>query len=191
MEYETRGRTGTRYPLSIVEDCGPPYAAAPQALERLVGLLEREQLHLGAHRDLRRQRQELLPVAPGEVGHRADHPLPPQVVVGERGDVAHVDAAADHHSPFRHRPQRQRHQVPRRSEDDGRVQRAPAACVAVSPAHSAPICRANSWEAVSPGRVKAKTRRPWWRATCVTMCAAAPYPYSPSRSASPVMQSER
>ena len=28
----------------------------------------------------------------------------------------------------------------------------------------------------SPARVKAKTRRPWWRATCATMCAAAPKP---------------
>jgi hypothetical protein len=38
-----------------------------------------------------------------------------------------------------------------------------------SPAHSAPRDRANARASRSPGRVKAKTRRPWWRATWMTM----------------------
>ena len=59
------------------------------------------------------------------------------------------------------------------------------------PAHSAPRLRANAWPSASPGFVKAKTRRPWWRATWATMCAEAPKPYRPSRSASPAIRSER
>ena len=44
------------------------------------------------------------------------------------------------------------------------------------PAQTAPSSRANAWPSASPGRVKAKTRRPWCRATWATMCAAAPKP---------------
>ena len=44
------------------------------------------------------------------------------------------------------------------------------------PAHSAPTSRANACARSSPGRVNANTRRPCQRATCVTMCAAAPKP---------------
>ena len=47
---------------------------------------------------------------------------------------------------------------------------------AESPAHSAPSSRANFWASASPSRVKAKTRRPSWRATWATMCALAPKP---------------
>ena len=45
-----------------------------------------------------------------------------------------------------------------------------------SPAHSQPSERANACGASSPARVKANTRRPWWRATWQTMCADAPKP---------------
>ncbi len=44
------------------------------------------------------------------------------------------------------------------------------------PAQAAPSSRAKRAASRSPGRVKAKTRRPCDRATCVTMCAAAPKP---------------
>ena len=46
----------------------------------------------------------------------------------------------------------------------------------VGPAHSAPSSRANACAPSSPGRVNANTRRPSWRATCVTIWAAAPNP---------------
>ncbi len=59
------------------------------------------------------------------------------------------------------------------------------------PAHSAPSSRANACVATSPGRVNAKTRRPWCRATCVRMCAAPPNPMIPSRSASPASRRAR
>ena len=52
-----------------------------------------------------------------------------------------------------------------------------------SPAHSAPSSRASAWASVSSARVKAKTRLPWCRATWHTMCAEAPKPYRPRRSA--------
>ena len=64
-------------------------------------------------------------------------------------------------------------------------------CSLDEPAHSAPSERANASADASPGRVKAKTRRPWARATWQMMCAAAPNPYRPSRSASPARRSER
>src|SRR5665647_3318869 len=70
MEYEARGRTGKALTPFHREDRGPAYPAAPEALQRLVGLLQREQLHFGLHQHLRRESQELLPVAPGEVRHR-------------------------------------------------------------------------------------------------------------------------
>ena len=45
-----------------------------------------------------------------------------------------------------------------------------------SPAQAAPRARANRFAASSPGRTKAKTCRPWWRATWAMMWAAAPKP---------------
>ena len=62
---------------------------------------------------------------------------------------------------------------------------------AASPAHSAPSSRANRCASSSPARVNANTRLPSCRATWQTMCAAAPKPYSPSRSASPAIRSAR
>ena len=44
------------------------------------------------------------------------------------------------------------------------------------PAHSAPSERAKACPAASPGRVKAKTRRPCQRQTWAMICAAAPKP---------------
>ena len=70
----------------------------------------------------RRQRQELLAVAPGQVGDRAERPLPPEDLVGEGRDVAHVDAGADHPRPLGAGPQRRRHQRADRGEDDRAVE---------------------------------------------------------------------
>ena len=41
--------------------------SAPETLECLVGLLERERLHLRPHRDLGREREKLLAVRTGQV----------------------------------------------------------------------------------------------------------------------------
>jgi hypothetical protein len=57
---------------------------------------------------------------------------------------------------------------------------APSSCSGAGrsdePAHSAPRPRAKRRVSSSPSRVKAKTRRPWWTATCQRMWAEAPNP---------------
>ena len=62
-------------------------------------------------------------VAAGEVRDRAHGPLLPQVAVGEGGDVAHVDPAADDGPAGRQRSQRERHELADGREDDRRAQR--------------------------------------------------------------------
>ena len=62
-----------------------------------------------------------------------------------------------------------------RREEDRRVER-PGGLSSEPPAQSAPSERANACPAASPGRVKAKTRRPCQRPTWAMMCAAAPKP---------------
>ena len=55
---------------------GPLDCSPAQRLQRLVSLFQGKNLHMGQHRNLRRQGQELRPVLPGEVGHGAQNPLP-------------------------------------------------------------------------------------------------------------------
>src|SRR5512139_1371290 len=76
------------------QDRGAPETPLLQIRQRIVRPLERVDAHLAAHGHTRRERQELLGVAPGEVGHRAERALAPQELVWERGDGAHVYAAA-------------------------------------------------------------------------------------------------
>ena len=66
--------------------------------------------------------QKLLAVGPGQVGHRAHHPLPPEQVVGKRRDVAHVDAAADHDPALGRGPQGRGDERAHRRKNDGCVQ---------------------------------------------------------------------
>ena len=83
-----------------------PLDLAPaQPVEGLVGRLQGKGLHRGFDRHPGGELKKLLAVGPGQVGHRADHPLPPEQVVGKRRDVAHVDAAADHDPAFGRGPQ--------------------------------------------------------------------------------------
>ena len=84
--------------------------------------LQGKGLHLGSDRHSRGKLQKLLAVGPGQVGHRADHPLPPEQVVGKRRDIAHVDAAADHDPAFGRGPQGRGDQGAHRCKNDGRVQ---------------------------------------------------------------------
>src|SRR6478735_6381775 len=74
------------------DDRGAAEAPGPQVRQRLVDELQRVRAHAGLHRDLRGEAQELLAVAPREVRDGAQHPLLPQLGIGERRDVAHVDA---------------------------------------------------------------------------------------------------
>ena len=109
--------------------------------------------------------------------------LAPQQLVRERRDVRHVDPRADDGAALRDRRERRRDELAGRGEDDRRVEllgrRGPRPPIPRRASGRTPAPRA------SPSRVTAKTRRPCASATCVTMCAAAPKPYSPSRSASP------
>src|SRR5437763_4807402 len=70
-------------------------AAGAQVGQRLFCLLERVRADRGADRDLGREREELLAVLAREIGDRADAALMPEIVVGEAGDVGHVDAGGD------------------------------------------------------------------------------------------------
>ena len=62
-------------------------------------------------------------VGAGQVGDRAQHPLLPQVAVGEGGDVGHVDAGAHDGAAGRDGAQRGGHERPDRGEDQRRVER--------------------------------------------------------------------
>ena len=66
--------------------------------------------------------REVLAVGPREVRDRAQHALAPEQLVRERGDVAHVDAAADHAAALADRSQRRRHELARRGEDERGVE---------------------------------------------------------------------
>src|SRR5438309_2075635 len=90
----SKGGLSTRVSLQS-KDGGTAYVAAAEPVERVVRILEREHLDLRPHRHLRRERQELLAVAAGEVRNRTDAALLPQQLVREGGDVAHVNAGAD------------------------------------------------------------------------------------------------
>ena len=89
-------RGGTWRARSGDEHGGAADRAGAQLRKRLVCLLEREFLHLGADRHARSEREELLAVAAGQVRDRAHDALAPEQLVGERRDVAHVDPGADH-----------------------------------------------------------------------------------------------
>src|SRR5205085_492588 len=75
-----------------------------------------------AHRHARREREELLAVAARQVRDRPHDPLLPKQLVGERRDVAHVDARAHDRPSLGKRTERRRHERADRSEDDRRVE---------------------------------------------------------------------
>ncbi len=95
----------------------------PQPRQRLVGVAERKGLNARQDAEPGRERHELEPVGAGQVGHRAQRALAPQQRIGERRDVAHVDAAADDDAARPYGGQRRRHERADRGEDDGGVQR--------------------------------------------------------------------
>ena len=107
-----------------------------------------------------RARRNSSPSRARQVRDRPDGALLPEEVVRERRDVAHVDAGADDAC----RPCRRARSAAGTSSPTG------AKMIAASsgsggrssepPAQTAPSSRANVLAAASPGRVKAKTRRP-------------------------------
>ena len=96
--------------------------AASQRFERFVRLLEREGLRLGAHRDLWREREEFFAIAPGQICDGTNSAFLPQNLVGKRGDIAHVDAAAHHDPAASKHAQRRRNEGTDWSENDRRIQ---------------------------------------------------------------------
>jgi hypothetical protein len=73
---------------------------------------------LGPYRHPGCDREQLLSVAPRQVRNRADRAFSPEQLVGEGGDIAHVDAGADDRRPLRGGAQRRRDERPDRGEDD-------------------------------------------------------------------------
>ena len=66
--------------------------------------------------------------------------------------------------------------APTGREDQRRVELLGRALVRAAGPYRAEAAREILRRRCRPARVKAKTSRPWWRATCATMCAAAPKP---------------
>src|SRR5258708_1457718 len=149
------------------QDRGTGELARPQALERRVRLREWKRRGVRAHRHARRECQELLGVAAGEIGDPADHPLLPQDAIGKGGNIPHVDPRADHPAPPV--PGAPPPPPPRRPRGSG-----------AGWARAPPPTGANARERACPrsprGRVNANLLRPCHTATCATICAAAPKP---------------
>src|SRR5690348_2113760 len=70
--------------------------AGSEVGQGLLGFVELVGCDCRADRDLGGEREELLAVLAGEVGHRADAALVPEVLVREARDVTHVDAGTYH-----------------------------------------------------------------------------------------------
>ena len=104
------------------EDRGAGERAAAQGVESFVRLLERKSLCFSAHRHTRREREKFLAVASRQIGDRTDRPLLPQIVIGKRRDVAHVNPAADHGAAALEDAQRCGHERTDRREDDRGLQ---------------------------------------------------------------------
>ena len=65
-----------------------------------------------------RQWKELIPVLPRQIGHRHDLPFVPQVGIGKRRNIAHMDARADNAPALAQGLQRVGDQSADRSKDD-------------------------------------------------------------------------
>src|ERR1017187_3416519 len=116
------GVSSYRAPSARNQHRCPPDPTGPDQLQCPIRLGQGK--HLGQDVDPRlpRDRHEVGAVVPGEIGDGADRALSPEQRVGEPGDVAHVDAGADHGAPGPHRRECEGHQLAGRSEDDGGVE---------------------------------------------------------------------
>ena len=120
----------------------------------MIGILQRKGLNLGSDGHLGSQGKKFLAILAGKVGYRSHHSFTPEDIIRERGDGAHVDAAADHDAAFGSGSQGGGQEGTDGSKDYGGVQgyRRFGSGIA-SP--DAPRERAKVWVARSPGTVKA------------------------------------
>lgn len=118
---ERRPASGRRVVATVEHGCAA-HAAGAQVVQRLVRLGKPVRLDFHAQRDARCQLQKLEPVGTGEVGHRAETALAPQPGVGKGGDLAHVDACANHGAALAYRAQGGRHERAHGSKDERSVQ---------------------------------------------------------------------
>jgi hypothetical protein len=108
-------------PLAGDENCRAAYLTCPQLLQGLIRGRQRKTCHFGPDTGPRRDGEELLAIAAGEVGDRAHAAFPPEDLVGEFGNVAHVNACANHRSALGGVAKRLRNQFPGRREENRRV----------------------------------------------------------------------
>jgi CheY-like chemotaxis protein len=79
----------------------PPRA---QIGESSIGLIKRVCLRDRGDTDLGRQFEEVDPILAGEIGDRDKPALFPQQLIGKTGNIAHMDAGADHDAAFANCP---------------------------------------------------------------------------------------
>src|SRR5580658_7121349 len=92
--------------------------ALTETLQRLVGLLQREDFYGWLEGDRRRNLHELVTIGAREVRHRAHRALAPENPIGKTRDVAHVYAGAHDSTSFAGRRERCGHQRTDRSKQD-------------------------------------------------------------------------
>src|SRR5947209_4371729 len=105
------------------EDGGALEGAVAEVAQRLLGRLERIGGDGRADRHAGSKLQKLEPVLPRQIGHAADLALQPQIVVGERGYLAHVDPGADDGAAAIEGPERGGDELADGGEDQCRVER--------------------------------------------------------------------
>jgi len=102
--------------------------APAQVVQCGIRLVERVGLRFGFDASGLGKGKERVPILACEVGHRPDLPFLPEIPVGKGGNIAHVDAAADHATALAQVFQRLGHKCPHRGKDDRRVQRHRCGC---------------------------------------------------------------
>src|ERR687890_1661 len=100
----------------------PVYPAVAQGVEGFVCSFEGERHDLGTDGDFGGERKELVPVLTRQVGHRAHRALTPEDLIGERRDIAHVDARADNGPAPGNGPEGRGYEGSDGGEDDRRVE---------------------------------------------------------------------
>ena len=156
---ETVSETRSRRRPAGNEDERAAHVARAELRERLVRLLERERLDLGAHRHARREREELLAVAARQVRDRADARARPRAArTGRTGCRTCGSRRRRRCRPSATARERGGHELAGRREDDRGVE-----LLGRRPDRRPTPRRASGRTpapASSPSRVTANTRRP-------------------------------
>src|SRR4029077_18270631 len=98
------------------------HGAAAQALQGGVRIGERESLDRRREPQACREWDEGFAVGAGEIGDGSHRALAPQQTVREAGNIAHVDAGADHAAARPHRGERGGNEPTDRGEQDRRIE---------------------------------------------------------------------